>query len=138
MGHREAAEANYREALRLDPENPEILNNLAYMIVENGGNLEEALALARKARGKAPKNPDLDDTLGWVYLKRHETEAALQVFTNLIGRYPKQPVYRYHFGMALLQKGDATRAKAEFKTALADGPPLEIESKIREFLAGRS
>jgi tetratricopeptide (TPR) repeat protein len=138
MGQREAAQANYRQALRLDPENPEILNNLAFLIVETGGNLDEAMALVRNARGKASSNPDLDDTLGWVYLKRHETEAALQIFTNLIRKYPKQPVYRYHFGMALLQKGDASRAKAELKTALADGPPLDIESKIREFLAGRS
>jgi tetratricopeptide (TPR) repeat protein len=137
LGQREAAQASYRQALSLSPDNPDILNNLAFLIVETNGNSDEALSLARKARSKAPDNPDLNDTLGWVYLKRNETEAALQVFNNLIRKYPDQPVYRYHLGVAFLQKGDTARAQTEFKTALTKGPSRDIESKIRDLLARR-
>ncbi|PWU03839.1 MAG: hypothetical protein C5B51_18115 [Terriglobia bacterium] len=138
LGQSQEAQANYRRALSLNPENAEILNNLAFLIIETSGNSDEALSLARKARVHAPNNPSLDDTLGWIYLKRNETDAALQVFSNLVLKYPKHSVYRYHLGVAFLKKGDAARGKAELRTALTQDPPREIESKIRELLANRT
>jgi len=48
---------SYRQALRLDPGNPEIMNNLAYLILETGGSPDEALTMAQQAKAKTPEKP---------------------------------------------------------------------------------
>ncbi|HTH51845.1 MAG TPA: tetratricopeptide repeat protein, partial [Pyrinomonadaceae bacterium] len=69
-GNAAAAEAAYRRALEITPEAPIAANNLAWIIAENGGNLDEALQLATLATTKSPNSPNFFDTLGWVYLKK--------------------------------------------------------------------
>ncbi len=62
-------------------------------------------------------------------------DSALQVFDNLVRKNPENVTYRYHLAMALLQKGEKTKAKAELQTALTKKPPTEEEQKIRAALA---
>lgn len=135
VGRTEDAEANYRQALKTDPENPLILNNLAFLLAEKGGKLDEALRLAEQAQRKLPTNPQIADTLGWVYVKKNLNDGAIQIFDNLIRKYPDQPYYRYHLGVALLQKGDTIRAKNELKIALSHEPSKETAEKIKQLIA---
>jgi Flp pilus assembly protein TadD len=131
----EDAKQNYRAVLKLDAGNLEALNNLAFLTAETGGNLEEALKLATEASQKAPKQPHIADTMGYVYLKMRKNESALQVFRNLARQYPSNPTYRYHHGLALLETGDRVRAKAELQAALANKPADILAAKIRQALA---
>ena len=112
-----------------------LMNNVAYLMVDSGGNLDEALALVQKALQKAPGQPNLIDTLGWIYLKKNWSDSALQVFRGLAQKYPDNPTFRYHFGMALLQKGDKTTAKAEFRSGLLKKPSGEVRHSIETALA---
>jgi len=134
-GQSDAAQNSYRQALRLDPGNPEIMNNLAYLILETGGSPDEALTMAQQAKAKTPENPDVDDTVGWAYLKKNQTDVALQAFGSLVRKFPNQPTYHYHLGLAWLQKGDRPKGKAELQTALNLGPPQNVAAKIRELIA---
>ena len=52
------AEADYKKALQLDPNNGSASNNLAYMMVENGENMDVALSLAQTARRLLPDRAD--------------------------------------------------------------------------------
>ena len=61
---------NYRKALEIAPETPIAANNLAWLIAENQGNLDEALQLATGAVSKNQTVAGFYDTLGWVYLKK--------------------------------------------------------------------
>ncbi len=132
--HFENAKQTYRAALKLDAGNVEALNNLAFLTAETGGNLEEALKLATEASRKVPNQPNVADTMGYVYLKMKKREPALQVFRNLAWKYPSNPTFRYHHGLALLEIGDKGGAKTEFEAALADKPSAPVAAKIKEAL----
>jgi Flp pilus assembly protein TadD len=128
------ATASYRRALTLQPDNTSAMNNLAYLMAETGGSLDEALQLAQLAVAKAPQDPNLKDTLGWIYVKRKMTDSGLQIFQNLVRQYPKAPMYRYHLGVALFAKGDKAKAKDQLTIALANRPQRDDEQKIKDFM----
>lgn len=133
-GRTEEARDHYRSVLKLDPMNTGAMNNLAYNLADSGINLDEAYVLATQA-SQRDSSPDVLDTLGWVYLKKNMTESSVKIFGELTSRYPNSATYRYHLGMALLQKGDRTKAKAELTAALAKNPSKREEQKIRSALS---
>jgi len=133
-GKREQAKPIYEQILKIQPDHPIALNNLAYIKAEEGVDLDQALTMAQRARQKAPGSPDIADTLGWIYIKKNMSEDAVRVFTDLVQKDPKNPTFHYHFGMALLQKGDKSSAKRELETALKDNPSTDEKGKIQDLL----
>ncbi len=129
------ARAQFQVVLHDHPDDPQAMNEMAYFVSENGGDLNEAQRLAQRALEKAPNQPGFSDTMGCVYLKKGLRDSALQIFGNLVQKYPKHPVYRYHLGMALLENGDKGRAKKELDTALASHPSRQDEARIKELLS---
>jgi len=134
-GHKAEAIEDYRSALTLDPENPARLNDLAFYLADNGGNLDEALSLAQRAVKKINDDPDFSDTLGWIYLKKNMADDALRIFNALVNKYPKVAVFRYHLAAALAARGDRAAARAALSDALTKKPSKEDEARIRELLA---
>ncbi len=67
QGDRDGAMASYKKALALQPEQPIAANNLAYLMVDSGQNLDVALSLAQIARRGMPASPNTADTLAWIY-----------------------------------------------------------------------
>jgi predicted Zn-dependent protease len=67
-------------------------------------------------------------------LKKGLRDSALQVFGNLVKKYPNYPTFRYHLGMALLEKGDKKGAKKELETSLAAHPSTHDETRIKALL----
>jgi tetratricopeptide (TPR) repeat protein len=134
-GRKPEAIVSYRHSLELKPDNVAVMNNLAYLIAESGGNLDEATKLAQEALQKAPEQPNVADTLGWIYLKRNLTASAVQVFRGLTRKYPDNSTFHYHFGLALIQLGDKTKGKAELTTALSKNPSTGLRREIQMALA---
>lgn len=64
----EAADV-FRKAVALAPNDLEFNNNLAYLLARHLENAEEALAPAEKAAQLSPADPNVLDTLGWVYFQ---------------------------------------------------------------------
>jgi tetratricopeptide (TPR) repeat protein len=128
------ARPNYENALKIDPDNAVVLNNLAFILADNGAELDTALSYAQKAAQKLPKSSEVADTLGWIYIKKNQPDAAIQIFRDLTGREPANPTYQFHLAMALFQKGDRPGAKFACEKALANKPiPAEV-SKIKELM----
>jgi tetratricopeptide (TPR) repeat protein len=134
-GRDQEAIASYRSALALSPENPKAMNSLAFLLVNADGKVEEAETLVQRALQKAPQESDYRDTLGLVYLKRNLKDSAVTVFQNLVNKHPDNPLYRYHYGLALFQTGQNARAKAELQTALPKKPPENVRKGIETALA---
>jgi tetratricopeptide (TPR) repeat protein len=132
------AKLQYRRMLQLQPNNPNALNDLSYLMAQSGENLDEALALARKGTQFATEDSlknSLQDTLGWIYLKKNMYDSALQSFQAAVNHSPGNMTFRYHLGATLFQMGNKARAKTELETALAATPKSEDEPKIRDLLA---
>jgi tetratricopeptide (TPR) repeat protein len=133
-GQHEQARPIYEQVLKLQPDHPIALNNLAYMMAQDGQNLDEALKMAERAKQKLPENPDVADTLGWIYIKKNLSDNAIQLYRDLVAKQPEKSTFRYHLGMALYQKGDKLQAKKELQVALQKKPSKEEEAKIRELM----
>src|SRR6185295_5162491 len=101
---------------------PGIQNNVAFLLVETNGNLDEAANLAQQATRQAPGQPNFSDTLGWIYIKKDMAPSALQIFENLVKKYPDEPTYRYHLGVALLKTGNKEKARTALQGALTKNP----------------
>jgi tetratricopeptide (TPR) repeat protein len=119
VGRMEDSKAALRRYLQLQPADVEIMNNLAFLIVETGGDSNEAQKLAEQAVQKDGSNLHARDTLGWIYLKKSKPDVAIQIFNNLVHKQPENATFRYHLGVALLQKGEKNKARTELQAALA-------------------
>jgi len=125
------AEKHYRQALDLAPDSPIAANNLAWLIAENGGNLDEALQLASASVAKSPTVAGFYDTLGWVYLKKGLYSPAVEQLRKAIAideKSGKQASagYRVRLATALSMAGDKASAKREAETS------LRVESELSQ------
>ena len=120
--------------LTLRPDDTLAMNNLAFALAETGTDLDQAQSLAEKAQRKEPNNPGIADTLGWVYAKKGLSDSAAQIYQNLVRKYPNDPAFRYHYGVALLQQGKRAEARTQFDLSLSNKPPKDIAEKIKEIV----
>lgn len=134
LGKNSEAIANYRKALEKTPDDPVVLNNLAFLLADTGGDTKEALQMVTTAIRKAPNLPQLRDTLAWIEIKGHKTTEALPILQSLTARYPDNNTFRYHYAVALMQSGDRAAAKRQAETALAKKPPAELAGQLRDVL----
>jgi tetratricopeptide (TPR) repeat protein len=125
----------YEASLKLDPNNGIAMNNLAFLMAEHNGDLDDALTKATKAKQLLPNTAEVADTLGWIYLKKNLSDNAIEIFRELVQKAPSQSTFRYHLGMALSQKGDRPRAIKELNDALKYNPPKEERDKIQLLLS---
>ena len=131
---KEAAEA-YNKVLAIDPDNPLVLNNLAYMTADTGGNLDQALTYAERAKKRVPDSPDVSDTLGFVYYKKNLNSEALRIFRQLAQDHPKSSTFHLHLAMALAQSGDKQAARDEANKALQSAASDDEKSKVTSFVS---
>jgi tetratricopeptide (TPR) repeat protein len=135
-GHATEAKQVYEAALKLDQNNGVALNNLAFLMAENNGDLDDALTKAQRAKQLLPNLMEVSDTLGWIYLKKNLSENAIEIFKDLVSKQPNQSTFHYHLAMALSQKGDRSRALEQLKEALKYNPSKEEKDKI-QLMIGR-
>ena len=133
-GHSGEAKTQYESLLKSHPDNIAAMNNLAFLLAETGGDLDQALSLAQRAVQKVPGQPDFSDTIGYVYLKKKMPDSAVRSFDSLVQKFPANPTYRYHLGMALLETGDKAGARKELEEALANHPAEDQAARIRELV----
>jgi len=124
----------YEVVIKLDPNNAVALNNLAYLLTEHGGDLNDALTKAQRAKQLLPGLSEVSDTLGWIYLKKNLTDNAIDIFKDLVTKVPRLAVYRYHLGMAYSQKGDKAKALEQLHEALKYNPTQGDKDKILELI----
>jgi len=132
-GRTSEARGEFQRVVKAHPENAPALNNAAFFLADTGGDLDEALRLAKHALEKAPGQPGFSDTVGYIYLKKGLNESAVQTFSNLARKYP-YAIFRYHLGLALYVKGDKSAARRELQAALSGHPSAEDTARIRELL----
>ena len=72
----DAAEAELRKGLALEPDNAGLQNYLGYMFAERGVHLDEAVAMLKKAVAFDPQNGAYLDSLAWAYFKQGQYALA--------------------------------------------------------------
>ena len=82
------AKQQYQKVLEVQPENPLASNNLAYVMLQQGGNVDVAFAMAQTARRQLPDNPNAADTLGWAFYNKHVYTSAINLFKEAVKKDP--------------------------------------------------
>jgi len=131
-----AAEADFKKALELSPDQPLVMNYLGYSWVDMGRNLDEAMGMIRKAVELRPNDGFIVDSLGWAHYRLGEYDQAVDELERAIGLKPEDPVINDHLGDAYWKAGRQLEAQFQWRHARdfgAAGPELElILKKIAE------
>jgi tetratricopeptide (TPR) repeat protein len=128
------AKAEYQGILKAHPDDAAALNDLAFLLADTGGDLDEALKLEQRALAKNPGQPAFADTMGYIYMKKGLHDSAMQTFGSLVRKYPRVAAFRYHLGLAMFEKGDKSSAKKQLQAALADHPSVQDKIRIKTLL----
>jgi tetratricopeptide (TPR) repeat protein len=134
-GNLDTARKYYEQALALDPNLAVPANNLAFLYVKQGGNLDVALGLAQRAKQLMPDLNPITDTLGWVLYNKGDYASALPLFQECVEKEPNSPEYRYHLGMVLAAVGQKEKAKDQLESALRLRLVGEDGERVKEMLA---
>lgn len=127
------AEMLLAKAIRLDPENGEAFNYLAYMWAEKGVKLDQAREYVGQALDLEPDNGAYLDTLGWILFKEQKYEPALEYIQNACALLPDDPTVLDHLGDALARAGQAPAALEAWKKSFQfDSTNAALEKKLRE------
>ncbi len=121
-GHWPQAEADFRLALKLNPDHPSVLNYLGYSLIDRGKNLDEALAMVKKAVEGRPNDGYIVDSLGWAYYRLGRYDDAVKQLERAVELRPEDPVINDHLGDAYWQVGRRLEARFQWLHA-KDGKP---------------
>jgi Flp pilus assembly protein TadD len=127
-GDWEAAEADFRQALELQPGQPLVLNYLGYSMVEKQENLDEALAMIEEAVAARPDDGYITDSLGWVLYRLDRNAEAVPHMLRAVELTPDDPVINDHLGDVLWKAGRKREAEFQWRRALSFEPVQDLET----------
>jgi tetratricopeptide (TPR) repeat protein len=134
QGKTKDAQARFERVMQVDQTAPVAANNLAWLYAENGGNLDVALQLAQTASRKLPDTPEVNDTLGYIYLKKNLPALAIPPLRASTEKDPANALYQYHLGLAYAKSGESERGRQALTRALSLKPDFEGAQDARSVL----
>ena len=134
------AKESYQKALEIQPDNPLASNNLAYVMLQSGGNVDVALSLAQTARRGMPDSPNVADTLGWVYYQKGAYKSAIDLFQEALklgekNKSPEDATVHYHLGMAYESTDQPVLARQHFERVLKISPNYSSAGDVKKRLS---
>jgi len=118
-GEWESAEADFRKALELNPEQPQVMNYLGYSYLEKQTNYEEALDLIKRAVDQRPDSGYIIDSLGWGLYRVGRYEEAVQHMEKAVEHMPIDPIVNDHLGDVYWAVGRKREAEFQWHRALS-------------------
>ena len=134
-GEWESAEADFNRALTLQPEQPDVLNYLAYSWLTMNRNLTQAREYLEIASSQRPGDAHIIDSVGWAYYLSGDFKAAVANFERAIELLPDDVTVNDHLGDAYWRVGRITEAKFQWERALTFKPDKEITDALNTKLA---
>jgi tetratricopeptide (TPR) repeat protein len=129
------SETDIQAALKLSPEQPELLNYLGYSWVDRNRNISQALTMLEKARALRPYDGYIVDSVGWAYYQLGRYEDAAKTLEAAVLLVPGDPTINDHLGDALWRAGRRIDARFQWNHALtfsdSDTDKAAIERKLK-------
>lgn len=113
------AEEDFRAALAINPDQPQVLNYLGYSLVEEQRKLDEALDMIQRAVAASPNSGYIVDSLGWVYYRLGRYEEAVVQIERAVELEAVDPVVNDHLGDVYWAVGRKREAEFQWKRALS-------------------
>lgn len=140
-GRWDRAEADFKRALELSPDQPYVMNYLAYSWTEQGRNLDEARRMLERAAVLRPEDGAIADSLGWVLYRQGELDEAIRRLERAVELEPGDSTINGHLGDAYHAVGRTHEAVFQWRRALLLKPEPDeaarIEAKLQALLAAQ-
>ncbi|MGY9035286.1 MAG: tetratricopeptide repeat protein [Rhodobacterales bacterium] len=127
-------ESDFRAALKLSPNQPDVLNFLGYSLVEQREKLPEALQMIKMAVSEKPKSGYIIDSLGWIYYRLAKYQEAVGPLERAVELLPVDPIVNDHLGDVYWKVGRQREAKFQWKRSLSFFPNEVDAKRIRQKL----
>jgi len=130
-----AMERDFRKALELNPNQPDVLNYLGYSLVEQRIKLDEALEMIQTAVAENPDSGYITDSLGWIFYRLGRFDEAVAPMERAVELLPVDPIVNDHLGDVYYKVGRTREAEFQWKRALSFEPEEAEAKRIRDKLA---
>lgn len=110
-------------------------SNLAWLLLEDDPQTNEALSLAQSAYEKSPDDIGIADTLGWAYFHKGIYSQAVWLLSGAQKKAPENGFIRYHLGMTYYRQGEIDKAVEQFKIARASADSGSFSNEIDNVFA---
>lgn len=128
-GDMAASEVDFRAALAVNPEQPQVLNYLGYSLVEQQRNLDEALDMIERAVAASPDSGYIVDSLGWVLYRLGRYEEAVDQMERAVELLAVDPVINDHLGDVYWAVGRKREAEFQWRRAISFVDPEDTDGE---------
>lgn len=129
------AEGDLRAALKLRPEEPELLNYLGYSWIDRGERLAEALGMVERAVAANPQSGAMIDSLGWAHYRLGDYKKAVELLEQAVELEAGDPEINNHLGDAYWRVGRRVEADYQWRRVLTLDPDAKIKADVEAKLA---
>tara|TARA_Y100000590_G_C15538710_1_gene946075 strand:+ start:173 stop:775 length:603 start_codon:yes stop_codon:yes gene_type:complete len=119
LGKWNLAEKDLSESLEILPDQPYVLNYLAYSWIEKGVNVNRSLEMLKQATSLRKNDPYITDSLGWAYYKIENYTYAEKFLRIAVQLMPLDPVINDHYGDVLWMLNKSIQARYFWKYVLS-------------------
>jgi putative PEP-CTERM system TPR-repeat lipoprotein len=123
------ARTAFRKLKKLMPENPLVLNNLAWLLRDT--DVVQGIELAKTALKMEPKDASIMDTLAMLYLRNNEIENALIYSRSAVQSMPGSDDIQFNHALVLLANNEHRHAKKILSRLVQSSESSEIVQKAR-------
>jgi tetratricopeptide (TPR) repeat protein len=124
------AEADFKKALSLNPDQPQVLNYLGYSWVDQGTNLLPALEMIQKAVAASPNDGYIIDSLGWAYYRLGRYDDAVTQLEQAVQLRSTDPEINDHLGDAYWRAGRKLEARFQWNIAASVDQDGAVKARV--------
>ena len=122
------AEQDLIAALKLRPDEPQLLNFLGFNWVDRGQHLEEAVAMLKRAVDANPQSASMLDSLGWGYYRLGDFKNAVEKLEVAATLEPANASVNNHLGDAYWRAGRKLEAQFQWRRVLSLNPDAAMRN----------
>ena len=128
------AEADFRQALSLQPDQPQVLNYLGYSFLDRNENLDEALDMIKRAVAAEPESGYILDSLAWAFYRLGRYDEAVVPMEKASLLEPVDAVVTDHLGDVYWAVGRKLEAAFQWQRAASFEPSEKDAARIKRKL----
>ncbi|MEP6967117.1 MAG: tetratricopeptide repeat protein [Pseudomonadota bacterium] len=128
------AERDLAAALKLRPDEPELLNFLGYSWIDRGEKLPQAMAMVKKAVDLNPRSGAMLDSLGWGYYRLGDYKTAVEKLEAAVVLEAADPDVNNHLGDAYWRAGRRVEAQFQWHRVLTLSPTAKLRAEAEDKL----
>ena len=118
IGNEKKSDEDLLKSLEINPNEPHVLNYLAYSWLERNYKIETAIEMLEQAYAQRENSPYIIDSIGWAYYLTGKYVEAEKLLRKAVQIMPLDPIVNDHYGDILWKLGRKTQANYFWKNVL--------------------